>query len=176
MSDEKGARTGLFSSTRQILYFVTFTLFGVLAAVEIGLVAQQLHDYGNQASNYPSLEYKNVIGLLLFAGIVSLLTVIGHAFAPPLFIAFLALALACFYGAAAGVIFQVSPFKSYTCGNPASSFPLQWQAFSSQCSRIVAIEAFAWTQWALSVIIFFGILADVLSIKVHSKPFYAGSA
>jgi len=58
-----------------------------------------------------------------------------------IFFSFLA---AVFWGTAAGVLFQVSPFSSYTCGNPTSSFPSQWQPYVGDCSRIVALKGLTW--------------------------------
>ena len=65
-------------STRSILYLTFFLAYIVFDAVLLGLVAQQLHKYGNTAGNYPAAEYYHALGLLLFSSIVGLLLGLLH--------------------------------------------------------------------------------------------------
>lgn len=44
---------------------------------ELGLVSHILHGHGNNAADYPSLEFKNVLGLMLFTIIAVLLYLIA---------------------------------------------------------------------------------------------------
>ncbi|KAM0751130.1 hypothetical protein T439DRAFT_347723 [Meredithblackwellia eburnea MCA 4105] len=173
---EKKVKTGFFSSTRHILYVVAFSLIFALTVAELGLVSQQLHNGGNQASHYPTKEYKNDLGILLFNCIFTLLILIGHKYLNLIMGAFFLFCSAIFWGTGAGIIFQVSPFKVYTCGKPAEFFAANWAPFASQCSRVVAIEGIAWALFGLTTILVLGIVfVDALSFKVQRNEFYTAS-
>ncbi|KAH9479940.1 hypothetical protein JR316_0008537 [Psilocybe cubensis] len=134
-------------SIRSILYLIGFVLIFALTCAELGLVSQQIHKYGRFAENYASLQYKNVLGLLLCACLVSLLVTIFHLFLNVGFVAFFSLVLAVFFGTGAGVIRTATPFRGTSCGRPADAYPEKWQRFAHECSRIVSIEAVAWSLW-----------------------------
>lgn len=68
-------------TTKRILYAVTFFLIFALSVSELGLVSQQLHNGGNSYDNYPGMEYKHDLGILLFSCIYTFLYLIGHAYA-----------------------------------------------------------------------------------------------
>ena len=95
----------------------------------------------------------------------------------------------------AGIIFQVSPFHVYSCKfdvatvsshqlwtavaidtYPSSQFDPLWQPFYSQCSRIVAIEAFAWSEFGLMCLILILIMVDCVTFTIHREDFYAKTA
>lgn len=59
--------------------------------------------------------------------------------------------------------------SGYNCG---SDFTGKWAPFASQCSIVVAIEAVAWTEWALMTLLLFGSLADMCSFKVVRHEYY----
>ncbi|KAF9524787.1 hypothetical protein CPB83DRAFT_595361 [Crepidotus variabilis] len=169
---KKEPRTGFFASPRKILYAFTFGLIGACTAVELGLVSQQLHHYGNFLSRYPTQEYKSALDLLLFACLWQLLIVIFHYQLPSLLVAFATLSSGVFWGAGAGIIERVSPFEFYNCGEPASYFNSIWAPFKHECARIVTIQGFGWTLWALSVFLLLGIIVDNVEFHVKTRPFY----
>ncbi|KAK0186041.1 hypothetical protein F5146DRAFT_1069012 [Armillaria mellea] len=114
------------TSPRRMLYAIAFFLVFALTTSQLGLVSQQLHNGGNDYANYPGMEYKHDLGLLLFSCVFTYLYLIGHLYAPGLgLITFFTFVGAVFWGTGAGVMFQVSPFRSYNL----------W---------IVAIQGIAW--------------------------------
>ncbi|KAF8917950.1 hypothetical protein CPB85DRAFT_1284157 [Mucidula mucida] len=163
-------------SPRRVLYAVAFFLVFALTASELGLVSQQLHNGGNDYANYPGMEYKHDLGLLLFSCVFTFLYLIGHIFIEGMgMITFLTFVLAVFWGTGAGVMYQVSPFRAYNCGNPADSFAPNWARFHDQCSRIVAIQGIAWALWGLMVFLFFGMLIHKLEIRARPNITFYGA-
>ena len=67
-------------SVRLPVFFFLLLKIGDLlpACAELGLVSQQIHKFGRDPSHYASLMWKNDLGLLLAAVIVSLLVTIFH--------------------------------------------------------------------------------------------------
>ncbi|TFK38763.1 hypothetical protein BDQ12DRAFT_651100 [Crucibulum laeve] len=171
---EKGtgevSRRKFVPSLRSILYALAFFLAFALTVTELGLVSQQLHKYGNQYTNYASMEYKNALGLLLAAVIMSLLFTLFHFQLGPGQAAFIAFILAVFFGTGAGVVFQTTPFKGTSCGRPASAYPEKWQPYAHECSKIVSIQAVAWTLWGLYIFIMIGSLMYKLGIRIKPTP------
>ncbi|PPQ87894.1 hypothetical protein CVT25_001236 [Psilocybe cyanescens] len=157
-------------SIRSILYVIGFGLIFALTCAELGLVSQQIHKYGRFAENYASLQYKNVLGLLLCAVIVSLLVTIFHLYLSIGFVAFFSLILAVFFGVGGGVIRTATPFRGTHCQRPPEDYPEKWQRFSHECSRIVSIEAIAWSLWGLYMFMLFGSLMYILRISLRPTP------
>jgi hypothetical protein len=136
-------------------------------------VSQQLHRYGNSTSNYPSAEFKHVLGLILFTVIFTFLLLIAHAFISFGVTAFFAFVGAVFWGVSAGVMWQVIPF--YRSCQAADSYPSNWQPFVSQCSRLIAIEGISWTLWALFVILFIATLVHKLEVRTRPDVSFYGA-
>ncbi|KAK4684139.1 hypothetical protein P7C73_g6061, partial [Tremellales sp. Uapishka_1] len=156
----------IFASTRQIIWFAFFVLWIVLDVVELGLVSQQIHKHGRLTANWPTLIYYHAMGLLLFSGIVGLLFGMFFWYMGLPILMFLFLCFGVWYGTAAG-IFHNTPFGhgyGSQCSNAASSFPTNYQPFLSDCTRVEAIEAFAWTMFGLSVIGLFYAFHDGYSL------------
>jgi len=144
-------------------------LFLLPACVNLGLVSEQIHTYGRFAENYASLQYKNALGLLLVAVIVSLLVCLFHLFLPlgsthpPFYLktsfinvlhlfrnfltvlVFFSLCLAVFFGTVAGIFRTATPFRGTSCGAPVDSFPEKWQPYVHECSRIVTMQGISWS-------------------------------
>lgn len=77
-----------------------------------------------------------------------------------------------FFGIVAGLL-TATPFgHGLKCGNPVESFPLQYQPFVSQCSRITAIVGLAWALFGLSVIGFFFFIFDKYSLVSKREHVY----
>jgi hypothetical protein len=124
--------------------------------------------------------WKNDLGLLLAAVILSLLVTIFHyqlglggvyhffalshifslfSFLLAIFffffetssnshspgIIFFSLVLSVFFATGAGIIRGVTPFRGTSCGKAVDLYPIIWQPFVDECSRIVSIQAIAWT-------------------------------
>ncbi|KAF8958678.1 hypothetical protein BDZ97DRAFT_1840841 [Flammula alnicola] len=165
-------------SIRSILYALGFFLIFSLTCAELGLVSQQIHKFGRFAENYASLEYKNSLGLLLAAVIISLLLCFAHFWTPVGVATFVALILAVFFGTGAGIIQKTTPFTGHGCHKLSQNdYPEKWRPFFQQCSRIVAIQGVAWSLWVLYVWLFFGSLIYMFRISVKPTPggFYASA-
>ncbi|KAF7799921.1 hypothetical protein EIP86_011164 [Pleurotus ostreatoroseus] len=162
------------SRARPFVYGFWFSLIFACAAVELGLVSDFLHRYGNGYDRYPTMEFKHDLGIILFSCVVTFLYVLSHPWSNHFMSAVWAFILAVFWGTAAGVIFQVSPFRAYTCGRPASSFTPEWAAWLGNCRRVVTMEAFAWTLWGLYLFLFIGLLVEMFqcSRRRDVRPFY----
>ena len=66
-------------SVRSLVFLLLKNVdFFLPACAELGLVSQQIHKFGRDPSHYASLMWKNDLGLLLAAVIVSLLVTIFH--------------------------------------------------------------------------------------------------
>ena len=48
------------------------------AAAELGIVSDLLHEGGNSYANYPTMEFKHDLGILLFSCIVTFLFILSH--------------------------------------------------------------------------------------------------
>ena len=68
----------LFSTKRQIFWFVFFVLWCAIDVALLGLVSQQIHNHGSQMNDWPTGQYQHAMGLLLFATIFSLIVGIFH--------------------------------------------------------------------------------------------------
>ncbi|KAF9473370.1 hypothetical protein BDN70DRAFT_937487 [Pholiota conissans] len=157
-------------SARAYLFMGMFIFIFMLTCVELGLVSYQIHKYGRFAENYASLQYKNSLGLLLCAVLISLLLCIGHYWIAVGFTAFVSLILAVFFGTVAGIIRTATPFRGTSCGNAVDLYPVKWQPYVGECRRIIAMEAFAWTLWALYIFLMIGCLSYIFRITVRPTP------
>lgn len=136
----------LFSSTRHIFYVVLFTLWICIDIALLGLVSEQIHKYGRYRENYPTAQYQNALGLLLFSTIIGLLFGIFHwalglTMYLPIFLAF-----GVWFGTGAGIL-EPTPFgHGFQCRHTwdLSRFPANWQPYVGECSRVTAIEGLAW--------------------------------
>ncbi|KAL8290371.1 hypothetical protein RQP46_002629 [Phenoliferia psychrophenolica] len=165
-------RKGLFGSTRHLMYLCTNVLIWMIAASELGLVSYLFQHYGNNLSDWPTPEFKYDCGLILFLVIYTLLLTMGHGYLNVFMGGFFYFAGDVMWGAAAGVLFQVLPFKSYTCDKPASFFSAKWAPFKGQCGLIVGLEALAWTEWGLMTLLLFGIIYDTVNFSCKRHEFY----
>ncbi|KAL8279833.1 hypothetical protein RQP46_007683 [Phenoliferia psychrophenolica] len=130
---------------------------------------------GNDAGNYPGREFKYNLGIILFTIILTLIVSLFHTKIGMKLTTFAVFVLAVFWGTGAGIIFQVSPFHVYSCKFDVATFDPLWQPFYSQCSRIVAIEAFAWSEFGLMCLILILIMVDCVTFTIHREDFYAPS-
>ncbi|KAF9074965.1 hypothetical protein BDP27DRAFT_95067 [Rhodocollybia butyracea] len=147
------------------LYSAAFAFLFALIASELGLVSYLLHSGGNSTSNYPSAEYKHALGILLFACILGLLYILGHMFLSLGVNIFFMIVLTVFWGTGAGILFRVTPFAWFTCGNPASSFRPNWASYAHNCSRVVATQGIAWALWCFSLIMAIIMLFHLFEFK-----------
>lgn len=157
-------------SVRSILYLSTFILIFCLSCVNLGLVSQQIHRYGRFAENYASLQYKNAIGLLLAAVIISMLISMFHMFLPLGMLLFFSLCAAVFFGVVAGIFRTATPFRGTSCGAPVDSYPVKWQPYVRECSRIVTMQGISWTLWALYIFVIIGTMAYMFRITTRPTP------
>jgi hypothetical protein len=156
---------------RSILYATTFFFLFAFTVAELGLVSQQLHKYGNTYQHYASMEYKNGLGLLLAAVIVSLLFTIFHYWTSVGFSLVVSLALAVMFGTGAGIIQRTTPFKGTSChSKPVSDYPDIWQPYAHECSRIVSIQAVGWALWALYIMYMIGTIVYKVGFRVKPTP------
>ncbi|KAF8064861.1 hypothetical protein FPV67DRAFT_158211 [Lyophyllum atratum] len=177
---EKAAPTSLFApvNRRRILYGVAWALLFAIAAAALGLVADQLQRGGNSYDNYGSMSFKHILGLTLFSSLLIFFMFIGHYFTSVTMMAFWTLIAAIFWGVDAGVIFQSCPYRAYNCHNknPQSTFQgSKWgnPQFFSQCSKIVALQGLAWAEFGLLVLMFFGMLYQLLDVRMRpNTSFY----
>ncbi|KAF9074156.1 hypothetical protein BDP27DRAFT_1359680 [Rhodocollybia butyracea] len=159
--------TSRYRTNKFWLYSVAFVfLFGMTAA-ELGLVSDLLHKGGNNVENYPSAEFKHDLGILLFTCIAEFLYIIGHAFIEMGLNIFINFSLAVFWGAGAGILFQVSPFESRTCDKSSSVFTSNWASYADNCSRVVAMQGLAWALWGLSLTLMFGMFFHLVEFKTR---------
>ncbi|KAK4704568.1 hypothetical protein P7C70_g1640, partial [Phenoliferia sp. Uapishka_3] len=179
IKEEKIQSTGFFARPSRILFAISFILAIVLAVAELGLVSQQLQNGGNDSGNYPGREFKYNLGeadsILLFTIILTLIISLTHNRISMKLIAFGVFILAVFWGTGAGIIFQVSPFHVYSCKFDVNTFEPIWQPFYSQCSRIVAIEAIAWAEFGLMILILIQYFVDAVHFSIHKDSFYEKS-
>ncbi|EEB94267.1 hypothetical protein MPER_06942 [Moniliophthora perniciosa FA553] len=104
------------------------------------------------------MGYKHDLGLILFNCIYTFLFLVGHPFMSMGISIFFTLVGAVFWGTSAGILFAVTPFRSYTCGNPVESFAPNWQPYVGQCSRIVALQGLCWAECAVIYVPLRGLL------------------
>jgi len=165
----------IFSSSRMIFYFVLWTLYFCIDVAMLGLVSQQVHKYGGQNRfNYPTQEYGHAMGLLLFSAVFGLIISLAHWFFSlnlylPLF-----LALAVFNGTGAG-IFEATPFgHGLQCrhSDDPSRFPVNYQPYLGECSRVTAIEGLAWALFALATFGFFFTILDKFEFRSRRNQVY----
>jgi len=157
-------------SIRSVAYGISFFLIFCLTCAELGLVSQQLHEHGRWAQNYASLQYRNVLGLLLCAVILSLLICIFHYWLPIGVVVFSSLVLALFFGVGGGVIRGTTPFRGTDCHRPVEDYPPRWQPYVHSCGRVVAIEAVSWSVFALYTMMLLGSLCYIGIIRFATRP------
>ncbi|KAK2460938.1 hypothetical protein APHAL10511_007408 [Amanita phalloides] len=158
-------------SVRALAYGITFFLIFALTVAELGLVSEQMHIHGNSAANYPTLQYKNVIGILLFSSIATLLFALTHFWASVSSIPFISLILAVFWGVGAGLLRTGTPYRGTNCTTHAhAKYPPAFQPFAGLCKKVVTIQAIAWTEWALLIMLMVGSLAHKLTITAKPTP------
>lgn len=164
-----------FRYLRPGLYGFTFALIFCLAAAELGIVSDLLHEGGNSYALYPSMEFKHDLGILLFSCIITFLYVFTHPWTNHFLATVCTFILAVFWGTGAGVIFHVSPFEDFTCRRPISTFTPPWQAYFDKCHRVVAMQGIAWALWGIFVFMLIGLLIELFqcSRRPNVKPFYA---
>lgn len=163
----------LFSTTRQITIFTFFVLWCAIDVSMLGLVSQQIHKYGNHQENYPSNQYYHALGLGLFATIFYLLIGLTNWWFSHLPLTFLMFTAGIFFGTVAGIL-EDTPFgHGLQCDNPVDRFPVKYQPFVHECSRITAIEGLSWAMFALAVIGFFFLLQDKFSCASKRDHVYA---
>lgn len=159
---------------RPFVFGFTFCLIFACAAVELGLVSDFLHRYGNSYDFYPTMEFKHDLGIILFSSIVTFLYCLSNYWSNHFMCAVWAFILSVFWGTAAGVLFQVSPFRAYTCGRPDSAFTPEWAAWKGNCRRVVTMEGFAWSLWGLFMFLFLGLIMEMFQCTKRKdvRPFY----
>ncbi|GJE87802.1 magnesium transporter [Phanerochaete sordida] len=172
--DDKDAPPPLMTRLRPWLWGFTFFFVFCLTGVELGLDSHILHQHGNDASNYPSLEFKNIIGLILFTCIATLLYVVSHPWSGARMSLFWSFVFAVFWGTSAGVLNRVVPFEAHNCGADPSHFAPGWRPWQHQCEELVTLQAFAWTLWAVFLFKFIAFCCEVFrfGVKPRPPPFY----
>ncbi|PSR81180.1 hypothetical protein EW026_g3776 [Hermanssonia centrifuga] len=155
-------------------YGFAFFLVFCLTAAELGIVSHLLHEGGNIPANYPTREFKSILGLILFSCIGTFLYVFSHPWSSMGISAFWSFVFAVFWGTSAGVIFHVSPFENFTCHRPASSFPPAWQSYHDRCHEVVALQGMAWALWGIFIFKFLGMIIELIEFKKRPnvKSFY----
>jgi len=165
-------------SRRALVYGIVFFLIFALTVVELGLVSEQLHEHGNSYANYPTKQYKHVIGLLLFASIATLVFTLTHFWTSVAMVPFISLTLALFWGVGAGLLRTGTPYRGTNCTTHGHAhYPPVFQPYAGLCKKVVTIEAVAWTQWALLIFLLIGTLAHKLRISSKATPeemYFAG--
>ncbi|ODO11644.1 hypothetical protein I350_00428 [Cryptococcus amylolentus CBS 6273] len=164
----------LFGTARHIFYIVFFTLWLCIDIALLGLVSEQIHKHGRDYNNYPDGRYYHALGLLLFSTIVGLIFGIFHfklglTMYLPIFLAF-----AAWFGTGAGIL-EATPFgHGLQCKHTSdlSRFPVKYQPFVSECSRITAISGLAWALFALSVIGLFWVFRDKFALTSKRNNTY----
>lgn len=175
-AEEKPApttRLGLtFSTTRQTLFVAFFTFFCAIDLSLLGLVSEQIHKYGNDWTSYPNGMFYHALGLALFATIFYLIFGLCHWALGHALILFCFFSAGVMFGTVAGIL-TATPFgHGLQCGNPVDSFPLQYQPFVNECSRITAIVGLSWTMFGLCVIGFFWFFFDKFSLQSRRANVY----
>lgn len=156
---------------RTVLYATAFVLIFSLTCVELGLVSEQLHKYGNDYTHWATKQYKHAIGLLLFTVIVSLLVMLAHPFVGVPFITVWSFILAVFFATGAGVIWQnTGLFWKGTGCRPAEQLPEIWRPYARECGRVVTIQAVAWSLFGLYFLLFVGTLIHKLKVSARPTP------
>jgi len=168
--DEKDVRPTFWQRVRPWVYGFTFALIFALVATELGIDSHILHQHGNNSYNYPSLEFKNIIGLILFSCIATLLFVISHPWSGVRMSAFWAFVFCIFWGTSAGVLNRVVPFESHNCDSGANTFAPKWQPWQHQCKELVALQAIAWSLWGIFLFFWLGLMAEIFDLKVRPRP------
>lgn len=169
-ADEKDVPPTFWQRIRSWVWGFVFVFVFALTAVELGLVSHILHQHGNDSGNYPSLEFKNDLGLILFSCIATLLYVLSHPWSGARMCCFWSFVFAVFWGTCAGVLNRVVPFEAHNCGADPSHFDPKWRPWQHQCSELVTLQAFAWTLWAVFIFKWIGFMCEVFSIHVKPKP------
>ncbi|KAF8661993.1 hypothetical protein AX14_007132, partial [Amanita brunnescens Koide BX004] len=158
-------------SRRALAYGMTFFLIFALTVVELGLVSEQLHVHGNSDQHYPTLQFKNTIGLLLFVSIATLVFSLTHFWASVAAVPFISLILAIFWGVGAGLLRTGTPYRGTRCTTHGHAhYPPAFQPFGGLCKKVISIEAIAWTEWALLIFLIIGSLAHKLRISTRATP------
>lgn len=171
---EKDAPPTFLQRARPWVYGFVFTLIFALTATELGLDSHILHQHGNNLLNYPSLEFKNILGLMLFTIIATLLFIFSHPWSNVRMSCFWAFVFAIFWGTSAGVLNRVVPFEVSKCGDNPDTFAPEWRPWQNQCHELVALQGIAWALWGIFVFLWIGLLAEVIEIRFkHTvQPFY----
>ncbi|EKM60879.1 uncharacterized protein PHACADRAFT_247092 [Phanerochaete carnosa HHB-10118-sp] len=168
--DEKEVPPTFWQRVRPWVYGFSFALIFAMTGVELGIDAHIINNHGNLAEDYPSLEFKNIVGLILFSCIGTLLYVVAHPWSGIRMSTFWAFVFTVFWGTAAGVLNRVVPFEAFNCGNPRDTFPTQWQPWAHQCRELVTFQAFAWSLWGFFMFHWLGLMAEVFELKFKPKP------
>ncbi|KAF5328254.1 hypothetical protein D9619_013391 [Psilocybe cf. subviscida] len=157
-------------SRRSILYAIGFALIFAITCADLALISQQLHKYGNHSSNYPSTEYRNVLGLGVAAAVVSLLLCFLHFRLRLELTAFFSFVLAVLFGTVAGVIHRDKPFRGSSCNAGQSANSAIFQRLFMDCRRIMAIEGLSWALLGLYTLMLIGTLRYMLKFARRTTP------
>lgn len=140
--------------------------------------------YGDAVVNYPNMQTKHLVGLLLFSGIASLLVALGSPYLPLFFLAFLVFAMSVidivgesgfencsaverelktqYSETGAGLLNHQLPFNA-SCSNGATG---AWANFGSDCKIYTALEGVSWAKWAIGLLLTVALVVDAV---LHSK-------
>lgn len=96
---------------------------------------------------------------------------------------FFSLCLAVFFGTVAGIFRTATPFRGTSCGAPVDSFPVKWQPYVHECSRIVTMQAISWSLCKFSPVVLFlsppllfcNTLIQLITIAFDSQGHYTSS-
>lgn len=132
-----------------------FFLIGVLATVQIGLVAYRVHLHNNSRFPWPSDEYKNRIYFEVFVACWTFLGAILHWIVNIFFGLIWTTITLVFWAVAADLYQNVVQFTAKDCSG---------SSINSTCRQEVAISAVGWTELALTTVLFLAIL-----FHVHSR-------
>ncbi|KAM6504301.1 hypothetical protein JOM56_001244 [Amanita muscaria] len=157
-------------SYRALAYIITFFIIFALTSAELGYVAQQIHDHGDGYEHYATMQYKHVIGLLLFACIATLLFCVIHFWIPVDVVPAASFILAVFWGTGAGLLRTGTPYRGDCASRLANTYPTVWQPYADLCTRVIVIEALAWSLWGILIILMIGSLVHKLGVTVKSTP------
>ncbi|KAF8623680.1 hypothetical protein AX17_007378 [Amanita inopinata Kibby_2008] len=157
-------------SYRALAYAITSFFIFSFTCIELGLVSQQLHKYGNSPQNYATQGFQHLIGLMLYNSIITLLYSLSHFWLSVGFTSFISLILAVFWGTGAGLLRTTTPYRGTHCDRPPSAYAPNWAPFANECSRIITIEAIGWTLWGIFIFLLIGTLVQKLQITVKSTP------
>ncbi|BGP38838.1 hypothetical protein JCM10450v2_002792 [Rhodotorula kratochvilovae] len=159
------------ATARSIAYAVLlFLIFGV-ACGQMGIWSYFLQSYGNirRVQDYPNRETMQTGNMLFANSLITIVVALGAPWLPLFFQAFMWFAIFVMDIVGAGILTHQIPFSASSC----STSNANWARFAGDCKSWVAYEALAWTNWALTFLLFCLILADAFSAK-HKRHYLLG--